>query len=218
MGLQNDKTLNGINMHLNSNQIQALSLKERIHLINSITGIKPANLIATTDTQGQSNVAVFSSVVHLGSDPALIGFILRPPGDVPRHTYENIMETGCYTINHIHPEFAHQAHLTSYKFAKTESEFTECELHQEYLDGFIAPFVKESNIKYGLQFVEEVTIKHNNTRLMIGEIKEIILNVNPKTPDGGLDLEQTQSVGISGLNSYYEFKRIDTFEQPTKRT
>lgn len=93
-------------MHLNFEQIQALSLKERIHLINSITGIKPANLIGTVDSQGQTNLAVFSSVVHLGSDPALIGFILRPAGEVPRHTYENIKETGCYTINHIHPGFA----------------------------------------------------------------------------------------------------------------
>ncbi|MDA3807211.1 MAG: flavin reductase [Thiomicrorhabdus sp.] len=200
-------------MHLNFEQIQALSLKERIHLINSITGIKPANLIGTVDSQGQTNLAVFSSVVHLGSDPALIGFILRPAGEVPRHTYENIKETGCYTINHIHPGFAKKAHLTAYKFAQNQSEFTECDLQAEFLAGFEAPFVKESQIKYGLNFVEEIAIQQNNTRLIIGEIKEIILQVDPKTSDGGLDLEATKSMGISGLNSYYEFTRLDTFER-----
>lgn len=200
-------------MHLNSQQIAELTLKERIHLINSITGIKPANLIGTVDNAGQTNLAVFSSVVHLGSDPALIGFILRPPGEVPRHTYENIKETGYYTINHIHPNFAQQAHLTSAKFEKNESEFASCHLQELFLPNFSAPFVKESQIKYGLKFVEEIEIKHNQTRLMVGEIKEIILDVNPQTPDGGLDLEASKSVGISGLNSYYKFERIATFEQ-----
>ena len=37
-------------MHLNTQQLQALPLAERIHLINSITGIKPANLIGTIDS------------------------------------------------------------------------------------------------------------------------------------------------------------------------
>ena len=201
-------------MHLNAQQIQALSLGERIHLINSITGIKPGNLIGSIDAQGQTNLAVFSSVVHLGSDPALIGFVLRPPGEVPRHTYENIQEMGCYTINHIHPSFAQQSHLTSAKFAKTESEFEHCGLAAEFIGDFKAPFVAASNIKYGLEFAEEMVIARNKTRLIIGEIKLIILNANPKTPDGGLDLELSQSVGISGLNSYYQFKRLDTFEQP----
>ncbi|HHT00528.1 MAG TPA: flavin oxidoreductase [Thiomicrospira sp.] len=202
-------------MHLNSEQIQALNLKQRIHLINSITGIKPANLIGSIDSQGQTNLAVFSSVVHLGSDPALVGFVLRPPGHVPRHTYDNIKEMGSYTINHVHPEFAQQAHLSSYKFDKNESEFTQCGLQEEFLPDFPAPFVKESNIKYGLHFVEEIPIKQNNTRLMIGEVQEIILNIIPQTPDGGLDLELSKSLGISGLNSYYKFNLIDTYEQPS---
>ncbi|WP_029407300.1 flavin reductase family protein [Thiomicrorhabdus sp. Milos-T2] len=201
-------------MHLNSQQIDELTLKERIHLINSITGIKPANLIGTVDNAGQTNLSVFSSVIHLGSNPALIGFILRPPGEVPRHTYENIKETGYYTINHIHPDFAQQAHLTSAKYAKNESEFDACDIQEQFLDNFIAPFVKESQIKYGLEFVEEIEIKHNQTRLIVGEIKEIILDIHPQTTDGGLDLEACQSVGISGLNSYYKFKRIATYEQP----
>ncbi|BBP44565.1 flavin reductase family protein [Thiosulfativibrio zosterae] len=201
-------------MHLNAQHIQALPLGERIHLINSITGIKPANLIGTIDSQGQTNLAVFSSVVHLGSDPALIGFVLRPPGEVPRHTYENIQEVGCYTINHIHPSFAQQAHLTSAKFAKQQSEFEHCDLDAEFIADFKAPFVAASNIKYGLAFAEEILIARNNTRLIIGEIQHILLNTNPKTSDGGLDLELSQSVGISGLNSYYQFKRLDTFAQP----
>ena len=50
----------------------------RLNLINSITGVKPSNLIGTKSKDGFSNLAIFSSVVHLGSKPPLIGFITRP--------------------------------------------------------------------------------------------------------------------------------------------
>jgi len=73
----------------------------RINLINSCSGFKSANLIATKSKDGVSNVAVFSSVIHLGSSPALLGFVTRPT-TVPRNTYQNIKETGTYTINHVH--------------------------------------------------------------------------------------------------------------------
>lgn len=200
-------------LHLDHTAIQNLPLSDKIHLINSITGIKPANLIGTVDQAGQTNLAVFSSVLHLGSSPALIGFVMRPTGDVPRHTYENILEVGHYTINHIHPQIARQAHQTSAKFAKQESEFDMTDLTPVFIPNFNAPFVEESKIKYGLRFVEALPIKHNNTQLMIGEIQHIILDNHPKTPDGGLDLENTDSVGISGLNSYYKLQRFATYEQ-----
>ena len=63
----------------------------RLNIINSITGIKPANLIGTM-IKNNLNLAIFSSVVHLGSNPALIGFILRPQQKIRRHTYENIIQ------------------------------------------------------------------------------------------------------------------------------
>src|SRR5690348_4863133 len=73
----------------------------RLNIINSISGVKPANLIGTVSGDGTPNLAVFSSVMHLGSDPALLGMIVRPAGKLPRNTYENIIDTGHYTINHI---------------------------------------------------------------------------------------------------------------------
>ena len=90
--------------------IQKASKVFRLNLINSITGIKPGNLIGTTNKQGNTNLAIISSVVHLGSAPPLIGFILRPHHEVRRDTYENILETGQYTINHIPEKHVQQAH------------------------------------------------------------------------------------------------------------
>tara|TARA_R110001632_G_scaffold51867_12_gene129000 strand:- start:2038 stop:2658 length:621 start_codon:yes stop_codon:yes gene_type:complete len=195
-------------MQYTKQDIQAMDRVTRLKIINSVTGIKPGNLIGTLSKDGITNLAVFSSVVHLGSDPALLGFISRPRTDEVGHTYSNIMDTGSYTINHIHPSFIENAHYTSAKIPSTESEFERCNLTEEYIAAIKAPFVKESTFKMSLRFIQAVEIPLNGTVLMIGEIDHLIL---PENISGDIDLEHTKSIGISGLNSYYELKKIGQY-------
>lgn len=190
--------------------IAAMDRVTRLKIINSVTGIKPANLLGTISSAGKTNAAVFSSVVHLGSDPALLGFISRPPTAEVGHTYRNIQENEVYTINHIHPSFIKNAHYTSAKFDAAISEFERCGLTEEYIGEFKAPFVKESTFKMGLRFKEAIPIKLNGTILVIGEIEHLVIPENAFVADA-IDLEQTNSVGISGLNSYYELKKIASY-------
>ena len=49
-----------------------MSKVPRLNLVNCVTGYKSANLIGTVSTEGVLNVAVFSSVTHLGSEPPLL--------------------------------------------------------------------------------------------------------------------------------------------------
>ncbi|MFT4754088.1 MAG: flavin reductase (DIM6/NTAB) family NADH-FMN oxidoreductase RutF [Salibacteraceae bacterium] len=190
--------------------IKQLDRVSRLKIINSVTGIKPANLIGTTDDNGNTNLAIFSSIVHLGSNPALIGFISRLQTNEVRHTYRNIQENGWYTINHIHPEFVKNAHYTSAKFDAGVSEFEQCNLTEEYVNDFKAPFVKESNFKMGMRFKEAVDINLNGTVLIIGEVEILLLPDNAKI-EGDIDLEATNGVGISGLNSYYSLNKIANY-------
>jgi flavin reductase (DIM6/NTAB) family NADH-FMN oxidoreductase RutF len=88
----------------------------RANFINSLTGFKSVSLIGSINTQGQPNLAIFSSIVHLGADPALVGFINRPLAAAP-HTIGNIQATKSYTINHVHAGIIQQAHQTSAKYA-----------------------------------------------------------------------------------------------------
>jgi len=198
-------------MHYTQNDLKNLDRVKKLNLINSITGIKPANLIGTISSKQETNLAIFSSVMHLGSDPALLGFVLRPAQDVPRHTFENIMENGFYTINHVQTSFVEKAHYTSTKFKRSESEFEKCRLTEEYIADFKAPFVKESSLKLGMKFVESVPIKLNNTLLVIGEIVHLILPDNAIDNKGYIDLGLLNDVGISGLNSYYKLQKITDF-------
>ena len=195
----------------NEQDIATADRVTRLRMINAITGIKPANLIGTQDEAGRHNLAVFSSVVHLGSNPALIGFILRPHDQVPRHTWQNIETTGHYTINHIPVSMTEQAHYTSAKFPQEVSEFERCGFTPEIIPGIKAPFVRESHLKMGLSFESAIEIPLNGTTLVIGKI--IYLSIPDRFVDaqGELDLTQAESTGISGLNTYYSLEKIGQY-------
>ena len=198
-------------MYYTKHDILEMDRVKKIKFMNSISGIKPANLIGSISNKGQTNVAIFSSVVHLGSDPALLGFITRPTGEIPRHTFENIIEKKQYTINHIPNTITKNAHYTSAKLERDQSEFDICGLTEEYIANFKAPFVKESSIKMGLEFKEYIDIKLNGTILVIGEVQHLIIPEAAITSDEDINLEAIQSVGISGLNTYYNLNQIDRY-------
>jgi flavin reductase (DIM6/NTAB) family NADH-FMN oxidoreductase RutF len=187
----------------------------RANLINSITGYKPANLIGTFSENGVANLAIFTSVVHLGANPALMGFIQRPVGEYS-HTYKNIKKNLYYTINHVHEQFIEKAHFTSAKFDENISEFDACKLTAENLNNFKAPFVKESEIKIGLKFVEEIKINLNNTILMIGHIEHLYMNPDIILPDGNINLNSVNDVCVSGLETYHKVKQIEKFSYAKK--
>jgi len=183
----------------------------RANFINSLTGFKSASLIGTINAQGVPNLGIFSSIVHIGSDPALIGFINRPIAAAP-HTLANIKANGFYTVNHIQASFLAQAHQTSAKYPDEVNEFTEVGLTEEYLEGVKVPFVKESSIKYLLSLKEIVPIALNATFLVIGQLEKVLMDplIQP-TSDGFLHLDQAGSICSNGLDAYYHTELIDRY-------
>jgi len=198
-------------MYLSKSDIENSPKRKRINLINSISGIKPGNLIGTKSNSGQSNLAIFSSVVHLGSQPGYFGFFSRPDAEVRRHTYENIKENGYFTINHIHSDIVEKGHYTSAKFDAAISEFDACQLTEEYFHDFKAPFVQESQLKFGLKRVETIEVKSTNTIMVVGEIQHLIIADELVDEQGNIDLGSLNTVGISGLDTYYSLKKIAQF-------
>jgi|TARA_B100000768_G_scaffold48419_1_gene47248 flavin reductase (DIM6/NTAB) family NADH-FMN oxidoreductase RutF len=197
-------------MYFSNEDIKNLPRIKRLNLINSITGVKPANLIGTRSNVN-SNLAIISSIVHLSTNPPLLSFMLRPDHKVRRHTYENIKSEGFFTINNITDNFIEQAHYTSAKFDREVSEFKECNFTEEYLSDFTSPFVKESSLKLGMSYVESVFIKSSNTVMVVGKIEHIYISEHAINKDGLVDLEVLKTVGISGLNSYYKLKKLADF-------
>ncbi|WP_448556376.1 flavin reductase family protein [Thalassotalea montiporae] len=194
-----------------------LEHRYRARLINSLSGFKSANLIGSQDADGQLNLAIVSSVVHLGANPPLIGLIMRP-NSVPRHTFSNITETGLFTVNQVSAEFWQAAHQTSARYAQEQSEFDLVGLSAEFLADFDAPFVGESQLKYGVKLIDIKPIEANNTEFIIGEIQQIHVAENALRADGYLDIETIETVAISGLDSYHVTQRLSrlSYAKPDK--
>ena len=187
--------------HFSKSQINKMDKIFRLNLINSCTGYKSANLIGTVSEKGIYNVAIFSSITHLGSDPALLSFIVRPT-TVPRDTYKNIMDNKIFTVNHVYVNDIKDAHHTSARYPSIISEFDMTGLEKEFIDDFKAPYVKSSKIKLGCKFINKYEIKENNTLLMVAEINDIYCDNNIIQNDGWLSLDKAKTVTINGLDGY----------------
>nr|WP_299202738.1 flavin reductase [uncultured Brumimicrobium sp.] len=191
-------------------QIEQLEKRYRTNLINCLSGVKGLNLIGTKNAEGQTNLALFNSVVHLGANPPLMGFIQRP-ASVERHTFENIQNTSFFTINSVSEDIHKQAHQTAARYDRSESEFEEVSLKSIYIDEFYAPFVQESPLKIGLECVDIIPIPYNNTHLIVGKIQLIQLDDNFLQPDGFLSLHDQKIVGGTGLDSYLSTQEIGRY-------
>lgn len=194
-------------LHISEQAITQMDPRRRAAFMNSLTGFKSASLIGTVDGQGHTNLAIFSSVTHLGSSPALIGFINRPDS-VDRHTLENILDTRYYTINHIHQEIYQQAHQTSARYDKAVSEFDAVGLTPEWSNDHPAPFVRECHIKYGMEYVESHRLEVNGTILVIGKVVSVLVPETCIRADGSIDVEQAGTITISGLDRYHVTNRL----------
>lgn len=189
-------TLSSI-MKITKENILVFEKLYRTNFVNSLSGFKSANLIGTISKEGKTNLAIFSSVIHVGANPPAIGFLMRPVS-VERHTYKNIKETNYFTINHINKNIFKKAHQTSARYDKDISEFDECGLTPEYSDTIKAPYVKESKIKIGCRFVEEHEIKFNGTIFIVGEILEVILPDDIVGEDGFLISKKPEQLPSAG--------------------
>ena len=205
-------------IHINKNEIEQLEKQKRVHLINSLGGFKSVALVGTSDNQGNTNLAIFSSFFHIGANPPLIGMIFRP-NPPERDTMQNIIETGFYTINHINEDIYIQAHQTSARYDKEISEFDVTGLKTEYKNNFFSPFVAESNVQLGIEFKEKIDISINNTIMIIGEIVQIYIPANCILEDGFIDLEKANTITCSGLDSYHKTIQLDrlSYAKPNKK-
>ena len=197
--------------YFNSESLDSLNKIYRINLINSITGYKSANLLGTVSKNGIENLAVFSSVTHLGSNPALLSFFVRP-NVVPRNTYKNIKDNKFFTVNHISKGKIEDAHHTSAKYKEDISEFDKTNFQSEYKNNWEAPFVKDSAIQLGCKYLNEYYLKENGCSMIIASIEIIFIRKGLLQDDGWVELAKGDIVTVNGLDAYALPKTIKRFE------
>lgn len=190
---------------------ESLDSMFRRNLFNSLTGFKSLVLIGTKSKDEITNVAPFSQVIHIGANPPLTGILFRPH-TVERHTLENLLDTGYFTVNQVTEQFVNQAHYTAASWKISEFEGTG--LTEEYLDEFKAPYVGESIIKWGCRFEERVDIKSNDTILIVGRIEHLYVPDEFVGPDGFIYLEKAGTLTVSGLDSYHKTQLVARLSYP----
>lgn len=193
-------------MYWTADTLEGLPRGKRVALINSLSGFKSANLLGTRSRQGQENLAIISSCFHLGTDPALMGLIMRPHS-VDRHSLEYLEDTGVFTLNAVHDEILDAAHQTAARYPRDQSEFQATGLTAQYQDGFAAPYVAQSHIKYGLSRVESHTLV-NNTVMVVGALQHLYVPDSCLAEDGYVDQEKAGTVALSGLDRYHRTRRL----------
>lgn len=190
-------------MKLSAQDIADMASRDRAAFVNSLSGFKSANLVGTTDGEGQTNLAIMSSTVHLGSHPPLLALIVRPGGD-ERHTLRNILATGCYSLNHVNPAIVEAAHQTAARYPADVSEFEASGLTPLWHEGFEAPMVREADVRLGLRLREHMPLEINGTHLIIGEVILAQVPSQALRGDGSLDLVAAGTVALTGLDTYHE--------------
>lgn len=187
-------------------EIKELGRHEFTTFFNALSGAKPGYLIGSGEGEDE-NLAIFNSIIHIGANPPLLGFIQRPT-TVDRHTYQNILKYKHYSFNLITEDFFEEAHQTSARYTKGINEFKEVGLTAIYKEKTRCPFVAESPLHITLELHDDVEIKSNKTRLIIGKVISVS---QPESLDENkyrLNFQVLKGMNISGLTDYYTLTKV----------
>jgi flavin reductase (DIM6/NTAB) family NADH-FMN oxidoreductase RutF len=194
-------------MIFKKDDIEQFEQRYRTAFVNSLAGFRQAVLIGTKSVDGDTNLAIFNSLIHLGANPALFGLINRPDS-VERHTLQNIIDTKEYTLNYVGAVYYKKAHQTSARYAKVISEFDEVGFKEIYHPFCKAPFVEEAIVKIAMKLEDIIPIPLNGTVLIIGSIMQVEMDASMIGPDGFVELSEAEILISQGLDAYFVSKKL----------
>ena len=194
-------------MIFKKDDIEQFEQRYRTAFVNSLAGFRQAVLIGTKSVDGDTNLAIFNSLIHLGANPALFGLINRPDS-VERHTLQNIIDTKEYTLNYVGAVYYKKAHQTSARYEKVISEFDEIGFKEIYHPFCKAPFVEEAIVKIAMKLEDIIPIPLNGTVLIIGSIMQVEMDASMIGPDGFVELSEAEILISQGLDAYFVSKKL----------
>lgn len=196
-----------IGMIWSKDDIEQSAQEVRRAFVNSLAGFRQAVLVGTRSAEGQANLAIFNSLIHLGANPALFGLITRPDV-VPRDTLQNILETKEYTLNYVPAVHFEKAHQASARYDRGTSEFGKVGFEELYHPSCSAPFVMEAVVRIGMKLEDSIRIPLNGTMLLVGSITMVEMEASLVAPDGFVGLADAGVLVSQGLDAYFVAKAI----------
>jgi flavin reductase (DIM6/NTAB) family NADH-FMN oxidoreductase RutF len=194
-------------MKLNKEDLEQLEQNYRRAFVNSLAGFRQVVLVGTKSPNGNTNLAIFNSLIHLGANPALFGLINRP-GTVQRDTLQNILDTREYTLNYVRSSDYEKAHQTSARYDKNVSEFEKVGFEELYHPSCFAPFVANAVVKIAMKFEDSIPIPLNGTVLVIGSVTEVNIDDSMVGADGYVALSEANVLISQGLDAYFVADKV----------
>ncbi len=194
-------------MILKKEDIEQLEQRYRRAFINSLAGFRQVVLVGSKSADGNTNLAIYNSLIHLGANPALLGLINRPDS-VQRDTLQNIFETKEYTLNYIQSSQYEKAHQTSARYGRGISEFEKVGFNEMYHPSCYAPFVANAVVKIAMKLEDSIPIPLNGTILIVGSVMQVDIDALMVGPDGFVALSEAEVLISQGLDAYFVSKAI----------
>ena len=194
-------------MILKKEDIENLEQDYKRAFINSLAGFLQVVLIGSKSADGDTNLAIFNSLIHLGANPAIFGLINRPDS-LQRDTLQNIVETKEYTLNYVQSSQYKKAHQTSARYSKGISEFDKVGFDEIYHPSCYAPFVANAIVKIAMKFEDSIPIPLNGTVLIVGSVMQVDIGASMVGPDGFVALSEADVLISQGLDAYFVSKAI----------
>ncbi len=182
-------------------QIAQAETRFRANLIQTALGFKAVMLMGTHNKEGVNNLAIFNNFIHISANPPVIGVQFRP-ANMERHSLENLLATGYFSLNQVPESYWKQAHQTSAKYDADTSEFEACGFTPKFHANFLAPMVAESPLSMVLKFQEQIPLGTTGVTLVLGEIVYLQSNTAP-LPDGFIEPTENNIITSAGADGYY---------------
>jgi len=181
---------------------------------------RPIAFVGTVDLHGRYNLSPFSFFNAFGANPPVVAFspAYRGVDGTPKHTFQNILATGEFTISAVSYSMVGQASLASSDFPEGIDEWVKAGLTKLPSHRVAPPGVAESPMVMECRLLQHVDLggKAGSGNLMIGEV--VMFHLKESVFNGAyMDAERLDLVARMGGGLYCRASgpALFTLEKPT---
>lgn len=200
-------------MHATTSTFQSWDAKYRLCFFHSALGPRSPWLIGTQSQAGVENLAIFSNVIHLGSNPPFVGVKFRPLAGA-RHTYHNLKANGACSLNLVPWPLVEQAHQTQLNVAEDVSEFELAGIAKAPCMHVKAPRVAQAALTLECTYEEEHRINANDTLLVVLAVQAVHVVNEAIDATGFIDHTRLGSAYVIGLEGYSQVQNVTRLPRP----
>ena len=178
---------------------------------------RPIALVATVDGEGRHNLSPYSFFNAFGANPPVIVVspAYRGKDGTAKHTFENIRDTGEFTVSAVSYSMVEQISLASSDYDRGVDEFEKAGFTKLPMDVVAAPGVAESPFVMECRLLQHVDTggKPGSGNLMIAEV--LRFHVRDSAFEGErIDPHRLDLVARMGYNWYCRASGDALFELP----